>query len=230
MSPLLALAACNRRQLLDPTQAQQGEADADQASRFVDPGMPVAPVGYSPGVLSAEGERYLLRAAEITDAAAAPSAVQVLNVRTQLGDWYQLRMQPDRALPHYRQAWQAATRITEKFEGKSYTAAIFGQPVLLHVVRPEGWNRYAGRAPDKVEVRNVIAEAIVDPTGRAVEARLIDDSDDAKRGERSLRALTETARYRPRFENGEPVATPGVRFEQPWILLLPEPAAPAERG
>jgi tetratricopeptide (TPR) repeat protein len=229
VSPLLALAACNRRQLLDPAQGQQ-EADADQASRFADPGTPVVLAGYTPGVLIAEGERYLLRAAEITDAVAAPSAVQVLNVRTQLGDWYQLRMQPDRALPHYRQAWLAATRIPEKFEGKTYTVAIFGQPVLLHVVRPEGWNRYSNRTPDKIEVRNVIVEAIVDPNGRAVEARLIDDSGDPKRGERSLRALTETARYRPRFENGEPVTTPGMRFEQPWILLRPEPAAQAERS
>jgi hypothetical protein len=35
-----------------------------------------------------------------------------------------------------------------------------------------------------------------------------------------VRALTDTGRYRPRFENGEPVATEGVRFEQLWILTL----------
>jgi hypothetical protein len=62
----------------------------------------------------------------------------------------------------------------------------------------------------------------VEADGRATGAKVIDDSGDARRGERSVRALTDTGRYRPRFENGEPVATEGVRFEQLWILTLPD--------
>jgi len=185
---------------------------------------------YSPGMLIAEGERALLQAAALTDATAEPPPMQVLNVRTQLGDWYQLRLQPDRALPHYRQAWLAATRISDKLEGKTYAEAIFGKPVLLHVVRPDGWNRYAGRAPDTLEVRNVVVEFAVDPAGRVQDAKVVDDSGDTKRAERTARALVETGRYRPRFEAGVPVATPEMRFEQPWILPLPEPEAPGNRS
>jgi TonB family protein len=231
VSPLLALAACNRRQLLDPVQQQQSSAD-EAASRFNDSTAAVTMSSYSPGMLIAEGERALLQAAALTDALAAPPPMQVLNVRTQLGDWYQLRMQPDRALPHYRQAWLAATRITEQTAGKTYTEAIFGQPVLLHVVRPDGWNRYAGRAPDTLEVRNVVVEFTVDPTGRIQDAKVVEDSGDAKRAERTARALVETGRYRPRLEAGEPVATQQMRFDQPWILPLPEPApaAPGNRS
>jgi len=229
VSPLLALAACNRRQLLDPTQQQQDSAD-EAASRFNDPNAAVAMTSYSPGMLIAEGERALLQAAALTDATAEPPPMQVLNVRTQLGDWYQLRLQPDRALPHYRQAWLAATRISDKLEGKPYTEAIFGKPVLLHVVRPDGWNRYAGRAPDTLEVRNVVVEFAVDPAGRVQDAKVVEDSGDTKRAERTARALVETGRYRPRLEAGVPVATPEMRFEQPWILPLPEPAAPGNRS
>jgi tetratricopeptide (TPR) repeat protein len=231
VGPLLALAACNRRQLLDPVQQQQDSAD-NAANRFNDPTAPVSVSGYSPGMLVAEGERALLQAAALTDAAPEPPPMQVLNVRTQLGDWYQLRQQPDRALPHYRQAWLAATRISEKLEGKAYTEAIFGKPVLLHVVRPEGWNRYAGRAPDTVEARTVVVEFAVDPTGRVHDGKIVDDSGDTKRAEKTVRALAETGRYRPRFEAGEPVVTPEMRFEQPWILPLPEPtpAAPGNRS
>ena len=180
---------------------------------------------YSPGMLIAEGERALLQAAALTDALAAPPPMQVLNVRTQLGDWYQLRMQPDRALPHYRQAWLAATRITEQTAGKTYTEAIFGQAVLLHVVRPDGWNRYAGRAPDTLEVRNVVVEFTVDPTGRVQDAKVVEDSGDAKRAERTARALVETGRYRPRLEAGEPVATQEMRFD-----AAVDPAATRARG
>jgi len=60
--------------------------------------------------------------------------------------------------------------------------------------------------------------------------RVVDDSGDPKRGERTAAALVSTARYRPRFENGEPAATPAVNFSQPWILLLPPPATPAAEG
>lgn len=228
VGPLLALAACNRKQLLDPTQAQGG-VDAEQSSRFSDPTAPVIPSGYSTGMMSAEGERALLRAASITDSVASPAPAQVANVRTQLGDWYQLRNQPDRALANYRQAWAAANRIGEKLDGKPYTEVVFGKPVLLQVVRPEGWDRNATRPPDTLEVRTVVIEATIDVAGRAIDAKVIDDSGDTRRADRTLRAVTETGRYRPRFEGGEPAVTTGVRFEQPWILELPDPdKAPAK--
>jgi hypothetical protein len=153
--------------------------------------------------------------------------VAVLNVRTQIGDWYQVRNQPDRARSHYQQAWQAAARVTDKLNGKSYTEAIFGQPVLLHLFRPDDWNRYPKRPPTEVEVRNVVVEYTVSAQGRVEAPKVIDDSGDERRGEKTTLSLQSTARYRPRLENGEPVATPGVQFSQPWILLLPTPAAPA---
>ena len=103
--------------------------------------------------------------------------MQVLTVRTQLGDWYQLRNQPERAGPHYQLAWRAAAQLTEKLDGKSYTEVIFGKPVLLHMVRPEHWNRYAQRPPTEVEVRNVLVEFTVDALGRP----------DARQGARRFR-------------------------------------------
>jgi TonB family protein len=234
--PLLGLAACNRRQLLDPM-LQQAIADADQASRFADPNAVTLPTGYTPGMLASEAERALLRAADITTAAApAPAPLQVLTVQTQLGDWYQLRGQPERALPYYRQAWAAAVAVPGRLEGKPYSEAIFGQPTLLNVTRPENWNRYAYRTPDKIDLRTVVVEFTVTTDGRATAAKVIDDSGDARRADRTARALTETARYRPRFANGEPVATAGVLFNQPWYLPVqetepakapPDQAAPA---
>jgi hypothetical protein len=182
------------------------------------------PAGYSTGMMVTEGEHALQRAADIVDRLPQPSPVQALTVRTQLGDWYQLRNQPERAIPHYQLAWRAAAQLTEKLNGKSYTELIFGQPILLHRVRPEQWNRYAERPPTEVEVRNVLVEFTVDAVGRPVAVKLLDDSGDAKRGERTAASVRNTARYRPRFESGEAVATPGVQLSQPWILLLPPPA------
>ncbi|MGB7737719.1 MAG: tetratricopeptide repeat protein, partial [Steroidobacteraceae bacterium] len=227
VGPLLAIAACNRRQLLDPAAQPLASPDEQRDALFHDPAAMLVPVQVSPASLAGEGERSLLRAAQIVDQAAEPSPVAVLNVRTQVGDWYQVRNQPDRARSHYQQAWRAATRVTDKLNGKSYTEAIFGQPVLLHLFRPDDWNRYAKRPPLEVEVRNVVVEYTVSAQGRVEAPQVIDDSGDERRGEKTTLSLQSTARYRPRVENGEPVATPGVQFSQPWILLLPPPAAPA---
>jgi tetratricopeptide (TPR) repeat protein len=227
VGPLLAIAACNRRQLLDPAAQPLASPDEQRSALYHDPSAMLVPTQVSPSSLAGEGERSLLRAAQIVDRAAEPSPVAVLNVRTQVGDWYQVRNQPDRARSHYQQAWQAATRVTDKLDGKSYTEAIFGQPILLHLFRPEGWNRYPKRPPTEVEVRNVVVEYTVSALGRVEAPKVIDDSGDERRGEKTALTLQSTARYRPRLENGEPVTTPGVLFSQPWILLLPPPAAPA---
>jgi tetratricopeptide (TPR) repeat protein len=228
VGPLLAIAACNRRQLLDPAAQPLASPDEQRQALYHDPTAMLVPTQVSPASLAGEGERALLRATQIVEQAAAPAPVAVLNVRTQAGDWYQVRNQPDRALVHYQQAWRAAAAVTEKLNGKSYTEAIFGQPVLLHLFRPDGWNRYPKRPPTEVEVRNVVVEYTVNAQGRIEALEVIDDSGEERRGEKAAATLQSTARYRPRFENGAPVATPGVRFSQPWILLLPPPAAPAQ--
>jgi tetratricopeptide (TPR) repeat protein len=223
IGPLVALADCNRRQLFDPNQALFASPDTERGSMFHDQAL--APSPFAPGMLVTEGEKALQRAAEIAETRTEPSLVQVADVRTQLGDWYQMRAQPDRALPHYLQAWQAAAHVTETTAGKSLVELLFDKPLLLHYVRPEAWNRYAGRKPGATEVRTVSAQLTVDEQGRPQNVRVTDDSGDARRAEKTVQAVG-TARYRPRFENGRPAATPAVSFTQPWILPLdPEPAA-----
>lgn len=220
IAPLTALAQCNRRQLIDPNQQLFEAPDAARATLFHDPGMMPSPM-VSPSTLLADGERALQRAAAIADERVDPSPVQVADVRTQLGDWYQTRGQPERALPNYQKAWLAASRANQKFEGKPLAEALFGQPVLLQIVRPEGWDRYAARPAEQVETRNVVLEFTVSAQGEAEAPEVVDDAGDAKLAEKTREALR-SARYRPRFEQGRPVATTGMSLSQPWIVLLPE--------
>lgn len=221
IDPLLALSMCNRRQLMDPTQQQLASADAERATMFHDTDGTSVPMGYSPGMMLAEGERSLQRAAAIVDSHADTPPVQALSVRTQLGDWYQLRSQPEKALPEYRLSWQAAQKIVDRIDGKTYADIVFGQPTLLHVTRPEGSNRHAGKPADKIEIRSVVLEFTVNTQGRVEKVKVVDDSGDDKRAAKTVATLEDTARYRPRFENGEPVVTDGVVFTQGWTLLLP---------
>jgi tetratricopeptide (TPR) repeat protein len=220
VGPLVALADCNRRQLFDPSKPTSPESE--RSTMLHDQGM--APPALAPGMLATEGEKALLIAADIAESRAEPSLVQVADVRTQLGDWYQMRGQIDRALPNYLQAWQTAARVTDQAAGKELTELLFGKPTLLHFVRPEGWNRYAGRKPGEVEFRTVAANLTVDEQGRPQQIRITDDSGDARRASKTLESIR-TARYRPRFAEGRPVSTSDVAFAQPWTVPLdPEPA------
>jgi tetratricopeptide (TPR) repeat protein len=224
VGPLLALAVCNRRQMLDPTQLAAGP-DGDTNSVFNNPDSGNPQSGFSPRMMASEGERALLRAVAITEGMPEPSPELVATVRVQTGDWYQVRGQPEQALPHYVLGVQAAGMISEQTAGKPWVEALFGTPVLLHIVRPEGWNRYAQRPATEVEVLNFVVDAEVNARGQVVAAKVIDDAGDARRAEKAAASLG-SARYRPRFEDGQPVATTGVRFTQPWFTLLPPPEKP----
>jgi hypothetical protein len=219
IGPLTALAACNRRQLIDPKQSLYSSPDAERATMYHEPGLGSGAAVSSTALMS-EGERALLRAAEIAEARAETSPVQVADVHTQVGDWYQSRGLAERALPSYQKAWAVASRVKQQHEGRPIVEALFGQPVLLQIVRPDGWDKFASRSPEEVETRSVVVELTVNTEGRAEQVKVIDDSGDERRAQKTTEAL-ETARYRPRMENGAPVATTGISFTQPWILPLP---------
>ena len=221
VGPLTALAECARLQLLDPAQQRQATPDADRGGMFHDP---MEPLPYSSATTAAEGQKALERAVAIASERPDPSPVQIAGVRTQYGDWFQTRSQPERALPQYQQAWQAASRVT--YEGKPLSEMLFGKPVLLQYARPESWNRYASRPREEVEIKTVLLDVTVTSDGRTRDAKVLDDSGDARHAEQTRQAA-ETARYRPRFENGQPVDTSNVQFTQAWVVLIPKPEAPA---
>ena len=96
---------------------------------------------------------------------------------------------------------------------------MFGAPVLLHYDRPGFWDRYAGRPPEQIELRSVDVDLSVDANGLGTDPVVVDDAGDEYFVEATLKAI-ETARYRPRFVDGEPVPTDGVRFSQPFMVLI----------
>jgi TonB family protein len=222
VGPLTAIAESFRRQLLDPV-AMRENHDSDRNSVFHDAtNMPMQ--SHVPGLLAAEGERALTRAVQIVDAQPHPSPLQVADVRTQMGDWYQTRLQNDRALPHYKVAWEAATHAPD-VAGKSLRELLFGRPVLLHYVRSSEWDRYAKRPPTEVSARSVEVELTVSDEGRVRGRKLVSNEGDAHMGEEALEAA-DTARYRPRFEDGVPVETSDVRLVQ--VYYVPVEPSPAD--
>jgi hypothetical protein len=203
--------------MLDPAMTPVTSPDSERSTVFQDPGTPG--LTYSPATLWSEGERALTRAVTIAEQRPDPVAAQIADARTQLGDWYQARGQPDKALSHYQQAWAAATRVAQKYSGKALAEALFGKPVLLQIVPPDSWNKYSQRPREQIEVRHVEVEFTVTPDGKTEDWKVTEDSGDRKRADRTVDSL-KSARYRPRLDKGLPVAAGGVVYTQPWIVLL----------
>jgi hypothetical protein len=92
IGPLTALADCDRRQLLDSSQRDLSSADDMRRSMFHDPMAPLGPT-LSASTINSEGQKALERAVGIASSRPDPSPVQLADVRTQLGDWFQSQKQ-----------------------------------------------------------------------------------------------------------------------------------------
>lgn len=224
VGPLTATADNARRWLMDPNVSLTSSAEDQGRILYHDPVVP-GPPSLSPSMIASEGLRALERATTIVDSAPDAPPASIAAVHVQLGDLYQIRQAPESALPQYQRAWQAATRAPP-VDGRSMQEVLFSSPLLLQYVLPDGWNRYAARPPDEAERRIIEIEGTVDTEGRLKDPTLLSDAGDPKFAQRALRAA-ETARYRPRFIDGQPVETPGVQFSQP-LYVLREGVEPAD--
>jgi len=231
VGPLSGLAENARRWLLDPQLRESSAVDEERRAMLHDT-MP-APPSMSMSTIAAEGLRALERAAAIVDAGPDTPPALVAAVHAQLGDWHQARQLPERARPHYLHAWQAAGAVPD---GGGLQQSLFGAPVLIRYTVPESWDRYARRPPEEAERRHVEIELTVTADGEVRDPVAVSDTGDPRLTGQALRAVA-TARYRPRLVEGEPQETRGVRFIQPFYVLIeavpaepPAPATPQGQG
>jgi tetratricopeptide (TPR) repeat protein len=224
VGPLAAIGENARRWLQDPDFRAAAAAVPDRGALFQQTPMP-APPGLSPSTVAIEGQKALEAAASVAGGNPDAPPSLVAGVRAQLGDWYVTRDAPDRALPNYRQAWQAAGSAADP---AALRESLFAAPLLLGYAVPQDWNRYAGRAPDEVDVRHVEVELTVNAQGGVRDPHPVGGTDDERLVSQALRAA-QSARYRPRLVDGEPTATTGVRFTQPfYVLREPAPTEPTD--
>jgi hypothetical protein len=224
VGPLTALGENARRWLQDPQFLAAAAAGPERGVLFQDTPMP-APPTLSPGTVASEGQKALEAAASIAGGNPDAPPALVAGVRAQLGDWYVVREQPGKAMPHYRQAWQVAGAAAD---GEALRQSLFGAPQLLEYQAPSNWNRYAQRAPDEVEIRHVELELTVTAQGGVRDPRAVGGTDEQRLVAQALRAV-QTASYRPRLVAGEPAETTGLSFTQPfYVLREAEAARPTE--
>ena len=125
-----------------------------------------------------------------------------------LGDWNLLRGKKTTAYQSYKSAYQL---LVDSGEHQEVVKELFGKPQNLPALRlplPD--------VDEKIEeekTTTVLASFDVSSTGRAKNVQIIEsEPPDATSARRKARKTIRGRLYRPRFENGEPVATVGNKI------------------
>ncbi len=163
-----------------------------------------------------QGVRYgsardaLERAARILDGQEYTDSQDHVEAHLRLGDWYTLGHDHREARRAYRRAWSLMVADTHEAD---VADGGFERPVRLRYRPPfpdfgdTAWQR---SHPDD---DYVVVQFDVNEFGRVENARVI-DTNASNRIKRAVRDAVSIARYRPRMEAGQPVATTGLTLRQ----------------
>lgn len=155
-----------------------------------------------------EGAAALRRAVEIYKAQDFVDQADLLRAQTRLGDWYMLSGLRSQSMKEYQASVDEAlaSGVDEKL-----LDSVFGRPKLLRSNRvPIGvLARQVRQVADGP--RHILVEFDVDKRGRARNIRIVEDTVDLVSVVRIIRERISLAVFRPRFENGAPADTLGVR-------------------
>lgn len=197
------------------TQGPRMPTDADGASNDSKP--------LNPRYLGNEGADVLERAMKILEAQPSSAHDTLVETLIQTGDWYQIKHQPERALPYYRRAAtlnatlrgapatapaEAATAITTTTSAAAEPAPL-SFPVRVYYPSPTRVTRTTLLPAEQVDERFVEVQFTVTNSGEVSDAKVTGASGTPREVSETLQAIR-AARFRPKFVNGEPVATTGM--------------------
>jgi TonB family protein len=170
----------------------------------------------NPRYLGGEGEKALERALKILEAQPPSAHDTLVATLVQSGDWYQVKHQPEKALSYYRRA--AALNVTLTGATAAASASIataaaepapLSFPVRVYYPSPTRVSRTALLPADQVDERFVEVQFTVTDSGEVSDAKVASASGTPREVAETLAAIR-AARFRPKFVNGEPVATTGM--------------------
>jgi tetratricopeptide (TPR) repeat protein len=207
VAPLRSLAASYRRELFltNAGLLRQPEPESTDAM-----GRDTRPI--SAQSLHADGERALLRAVDVIETQPTENVQQLrIDTLVDTGDWYQTRSQSQKAFEFYRRA--AALMPPAARDSAAAAAGAFAFPVLVYLPIPPLATRNHFRPDHEMIERFVQVEFTVTSDGSVKDERIVEQDATSRQAAQTLNAI-QAARYRPRFTNGEPVATIGVSYRQ----------------
>jgi len=202
VEPLRALARSYTQEIFFVAQGYQPQHEYPQQAGFNGP----EPKAINPKYLSGDGEKALERALAILDARPDTKPMQLTETLIQLGDWHQVKHQPEQALVYYR---RAAVVVASMSEPSPEAAAALSFPVRLYYPLPPLAMRNRQLSPERTDEKYVSVEFTVTGMGDVQDAKVVEQSGTSRQASEALEAIR-ASRFRPKFVNGEPVDTQGV--------------------
>lgn len=173
------------------------------AASFIDPRSTAAtPMGYP------SAEQALNRALDIARSQEPPVPQLEALLLIDLGDWSMAVTRRNTAVSRYAEAWQ---RLSDAENGEELRARWFSRPAAVTSPQPSWLGVRQRGAEPGLEDGRVVASYTVNDQGRA-EDILIIDSHPAGLKDTTVRRTLRSHRFRPRFEEGKPVATPNQTY------------------
>ncbi|HEY0940611.1 MAG TPA: energy transducer TonB [Steroidobacter sp.] len=167
----------------------------------------VEPRGINPKYLSSEGERSLQRALAILEDRPDTTPTLLTDTLIQMGDWYQIKHHPEKAMNYYRQA--AALTASADASSREAAVAPLSFPVRVYYPMPPLAMRNRQLSPEQIDEKFVSVQFTVTGTGSVEDVEIIEQNGTQRQASETVEAIR-SSRYRPKFVNGEPVETHGV--------------------
>lgn len=157
--------------------------------------------------LDDSGRRALERALKITENSPQATIQQRAETRIDLGDWFLAAANKKQAMEAYKKAW---TELSG--EGAPGTTAL-AEPVQVVYRGPTGSMRRPPAAIEDFDRHYVEVEFTVAKDGEVIDVKVA-EADGTEAQKKAVVSAVDKGKYRPKFVNGEPVDTAGVRFRQ----------------
>lgn len=176
--------------------------------------------GINPKYLSSDGEKALERALEILEARPDTTPRLLTDTLIQMGDWFQLKHQPEKSLVYYRRAAAAFANLDTS--SPEAAAAPLSFPVRIYYPMPPLAMRNRQLGPEQIDEKFVAVQFTVTGTGDVQDAKVIEQNGTSRQASEVLQAIR-ASRYRPKFVDGEPVDTEGVINREVFKVRKQEP-------
>jgi TonB family protein len=167
--------------------------------------------------LPSEGEDALKRALTIVETDVGAPVEARIETLIQLGDWYQIKKSSREAMTHYQRALQL---IRSTPDLPPATASAFDVPLRVFYPTPQIVAYVPTVAPEEVQSHYVQVEFTVAADGSVSNARIA-DQDTRDRYARDILDAVEASRFRPKFVDGQAVATTGVSYRETFRTAKP---------
>ncbi len=165
------------------------------------------------GYLDSDGKEALERALAIMEKKPDPDPLVRAQTLVALGDWHMVAGEKDTALTLYTKALQL---LEPKLEYAGHLDRLFKNPVQLYFRLPKSFEGLqAGMKPGYKE-GHVEFEFTVTDEGTVEDLKVINSNVFRSIKTAAVYAV-QRARYRPRFLNGKPVSTEGIRYRETFI-------------